>query len=240
MIFDTRGNLYGTTLNGGDQSCLCGTVFELTLNSEGEWKEKILHNFAAGSNDGANPYGGLTFGAHGELYGTTYGGGNYGTVFQLAPESSSWKIKLIHIFQGGADGGDPYAGVILDTLGNVYGTSAAGTAFELTPHSNAWTETILYFFNGEIQFPSSPLVFDKAGHLYGTCLYGGPYDNGAVFELAKSPSGTWTENQIVGFSGSDGGYPYYAGLIVNSKGDLYGVTAGGGTANDGVVYEIKP
>jgi uncharacterized repeat protein (TIGR03803 family) len=238
VVFDTQGNLYGTTLNGGDQSCLCGTVFELTSNSDGTWKEKILHKFAGGSNDGANPYGGVIFGAQGELYGTTYNGGNYGTVFQLTSESGGWKIKLIHIFQGGHDGGDPYAGVILDSLGNVYGTSSGGTAFELTPDGDTWTETVLYYFGDAIQFPTAPLVFDKADHLYGMCLYGGPDDYGAVFELTKSSSGTWAEDEVVGFSGSNGDAPYYAALIVNSKGDLYGVTAAGGTANNGVVYEI--
>jgi uncharacterized repeat protein (TIGR03803 family) len=238
VIFDKQGNLYGTTLNGGDKTCACGTVFELTPNTNGTWKEKILHNFAAGANDGANPYGDLTFGAQGELYGTTYSGGNYGTVFQLTPGSGGWEIKLIHIFQGGLDGGEPYAGVVLDALGNVYGTSAGGTAFELTPNGDAWTETVLYYFGTTIQFPTAPLVFDKTNHLYGTCLYGGPDDDGAVFELTKSPSGAWTENEAVGFTGSNGGVPYYAALIVNSKGDLYGVTSVGGADNNGVVYEI--
>jgi uncharacterized repeat protein (TIGR03803 family) len=84
LIFDSDGNLYGTTLNGGNSKCVCGTVFELTHASSGAWKKTILHLFALGDNEGQNPYGTLIFDKLGNLYGTTYGGGNYGTVFQLA------------------------------------------------------------------------------------------------------------------------------------------------------------
>ncbi|MGA7633212.1 MAG: choice-of-anchor tandem repeat GloVer-containing protein [Terriglobales bacterium] len=243
VIFDSHGNLYGTTLNGGNPNCVCGTVFKLTPKSSGGWKKTILHVFAFGDNEGQNPYGTLVFDKGGNLYGTTYGGGNYGTVFQLAPvEMGVWRFKLIHVFEGGPDGGDPYAGLILDAHGNLYGTTAS-TAFELTPNGDdAWTETVLYFFGDGTQFPTAPLVFDKDGNLYGTCLYGGPDqgDEGAVFKLTKLRSGAWSEKDILGFSGSNGYYPYYAGLIFDSKGDLYGVTSAGGSANDGVVFEIIP
>ena len=241
VIFDSDGNLYGTTLNGGNSKCVCGTVFKLTHDSSGAWKKTILHLFALGDNEGQNPYGTLIFDKRGNLYGTTYGGGNYGTVFQLAPvEKGAWKFKLIHTFEGGPDGGEPYAGLILDAEGNLYGTTAY-TAFELTPKADDdWTETVLYFFNTGLVFPSSPLVFDKQGNLYGTCIYGGPADGGGVFKLAKSKSGTWGEGDVVDFSGNNGFAPYYAGLIFDSKDHLYGVTSAGGTTNHGVVFETTP
>jgi len=68
-----------------------------------------------------------------------------------------------------------------------------------------------------------------------------PGDEGAVFKLKHSQSGTWTEDDIIlGFSGNNGYYPYYAGLILDPKGHLYGMTSGGGSANDGVVFELIP
>lgn len=87
VIFDSQGNLYGATLNGGNPKCVCGTVFKLTHQPSGAWKKTILHVFASGDNEGQNPYGSLVFDKQGNLYGTTYSGGNpgYGTVFQLAP-----------------------------------------------------------------------------------------------------------------------------------------------------------
>jgi hypothetical protein len=240
VIFDSQGNLYGTTLNGGNRKCVCGTVFKLTRQSSGTWKKTILHVFAFGADEGQNPYGSLVFDQQGNLYGTTNGGGNYGTVFQLAPvESQGWKFNLIHVFEGGLDGGEPYAGLILDAHGNLYGTTAS-TAFELARNGDdSWTETVLYFFGDGTQFPTAPLIFDKDGNLYGTCLYGGPTsgDEGAVFELTKLRSGAWIEKDILGFSGSNGYYPYYAGLILDSNGHLYGVTSAGGSGEHGVVFE---
>jgi uncharacterized repeat protein (TIGR03803 family) len=246
VIFDSQGNLYGTTLNGGNPKCVCGTVFKLTPKSSGEWKKTILHVFAYGDGEGQSPYGMLVFDAPGNLYGTTYSGssGGYGTVFQLAPvDKGGWRFKLIHGFEGGVDGGEPYAGLILDAEGSLYGTTAGGTAFEMTPkEDDTWAETVLSYFGDLTQFPTAPLVFDKNGDLYGTCLYGGPEkgDEGAVFKLTKLRSGAWTEKDILGFSGSNGYYPYYAGLIFDSKGHLYGVTSAGGDANDGVVFDIIP
>jgi outer membrane protein assembly factor BamB len=93
LIFDAAGNLYGTTLAGGNGSnCpgflgqLCGTVFELTPTAGGGWTERVLHNFGNGT-DGAAPAAGLIFDAAGNLYSTTFYGGTYntGTVFELTP-----------------------------------------------------------------------------------------------------------------------------------------------------------
>jgi hypothetical protein len=241
VIFDSHGDLYGTTLNGGNPKCVCGTVFKLAPKPSGAWEKTILHVFAFGDNEGQNPYGTLVFDKRGNLYGTTYSGGNYGTVFQLAPvEEDGWRFKLIHVFEGGLDGGDPYAGLILDAHGNLYGTTAF-TAFELRLNGDdTWTETVLYYFNSGIVFPSAPLVFDKDGNLYGTCIYGGSADGGGVFKLTKSKSGTWKEEDVIDFSGSNGFAPYYAGLVLDSKDRLYGVTSAGGSTNHGVVFETTP
>jgi uncharacterized repeat protein (TIGR03803 family) len=74
LIFDSSGNLYGTTQHGGNQ--LYGTVFRLSPNPTG-WTESILYNFAYKSVGGYTPDGSLLFDASGNLYGTTFYGGAY-------------------------------------------------------------------------------------------------------------------------------------------------------------------
>jgi uncharacterized repeat protein (TIGR03803 family) len=137
LIFDSSGNLYGTTSIGGASNN--GTVYELTPGSGG-WTEKVLWSFDY--SDGANPYASLVFDSSGNLYGTTYGGGTgpcmygCGTVFELIPTSGRWREKLLINFQNIAL---PTAGVVLDSSGNVYGTMTNGgrfdhgAVFELTP-----------------------------------------------------------------------------------------------------------
>jgi uncharacterized repeat protein (TIGR03803 family) len=83
VIFDTTGNLYGTTYEGGAYNS-SGTVFELTPGSGGTWTETVVHSFGNGP-DGSNPVAGLLMDASGNLYGTTNAGGTYGygTVFEV-------------------------------------------------------------------------------------------------------------------------------------------------------------
>jgi uncharacterized repeat protein (TIGR03803 family) len=86
LIFDRAGNLYGTTVEGGNLSLCnkfgCGVVFKLTPNSKGGWRETVLHSFQ--DQPGARPYAPLTFDATGNLYGTA-DGSFYGSVFEITP-----------------------------------------------------------------------------------------------------------------------------------------------------------
>jgi uncharacterized repeat protein (TIGR03803 family) len=241
VIFDGSGNLYGTTSFGGvDEN---GTVFEL-MHSNGSWKETVLHSFTG--TDGSNPYAGLIFDSVGDLYGTTFSGGadGDGAVFELMPKNGTWTEVVLHSFAG-LDGENPYASLIFDLAGNLYGTtvgggaSGGGTAFELTPLGGIWTETVLWSFVG-VYGPEGAVIFDKAGNLYGTTLRGGTDGTGTVFELTPSGGG-WTETVLHNFTstGGDGLYPHDA-LIFDSAGNLYGTTAGGGAAGDGVAFEITP
>jgi uncharacterized repeat protein (TIGR03803 family) len=200
LIFDGAGNLYGTTEAGGRGSCNwqnpgCGTIFELTPNADGSWKEKILHRFSGGY-DGAGAEGALTFDASGNLYGTTLSGGarGYGNVFELTPNADgSWKERVLHQFTGGRDGANPYSGVIFDAAGNLYGATSAGGAhrhygnvFKLTPNADGrWKENVLHQFTGgkDGGSPYGGLIFDGAGNLYGTARVGGKRGNGVVFEI---------------------------------------------------------
>jgi uncharacterized repeat protein (TIGR03803 family) len=252
LIFDTAGNLYGTTASGGAHND--GTVFELMPKSGGGWKEKVLHNFNTNGKDGSLPFAGLIFDAAGNLYGATTQGGNLtecggfgcGIVFELTPSTGGgWREKILHTFSG-PDGNEPFASLIFDTAGNLYGTTASGgahndgTVFELMPKSGGgWKEKVLHNFNQGAagNNPRSSLIFDAAGNLYGTTV--SPY--GTAFELMPEVRGPWTLKalHIFTFNGTDGVDPY-AGLIFDAAGKLYGTTSGGGAHDSGTVFEITP
>jgi uncharacterized repeat protein (TIGR03803 family) len=108
LVRDEKGDLYGTTFQGGRANV--GVVFKLSASGQ-----TVLHSFAGGA-DGANPYAGIKLDAAGNLHGTTYQGGtaNFGVVYMVSPTGQE---TLLHTFTGGADGGNPYAGVILDAAG---------------------------------------------------------------------------------------------------------------------------
>ena len=130
VVRDPVGNLYGTTVAGGDPICSCGVVF--MLNESG--KETVLYTFHGGT-DGAYPTG-LTFGSSGVLYGTTGGGGGStacnaysngcGTVFQLDVNGT---YNVLYRFTGGTDGAFPNSRLIRDSGGNLYGTASKGGAY---------------------------------------------------------------------------------------------------------------
>jgi len=130
LVRDPAGNLYGTAVYGGDRSCHppygCGVVFKLDTAG----KETVLHKF--GGADGASPVAGLARDAAGNLYGTTNRGGGLGcsglgcgTIFKL---DTAGKEKLLHRFSGGADGANPWAGLLGDAKGKLYGTTFGGGA----------------------------------------------------------------------------------------------------------------
>jgi uncharacterized repeat protein (TIGR03803 family) len=148
LVFDTSGNLYGATNSGGGHLCgqtsTCGTVFKLSRNANGLWKETILYRFPDPYN-GNSPGASLVFDKAGNLYGTAALGGNNacangcGVVFKLTPGSNgTWKYSVLHRFTG-SDGANPAAALILDQKGNLYGTTTLGgpggygVVFEITP-----------------------------------------------------------------------------------------------------------
>jgi uncharacterized repeat protein (TIGR03803 family) len=128
VIFDSAGNLYGTTLNGGDTDT--GTAFKLTHNSNGTWSKSTLYSFQGGT-DAAHPGGPLTFDAAGDLYGVAGGGAfGHGAVFKLTPSAGGqWTESVVYSFTGGLDGDGPSGGLILDNTGNLYGTTVHGGAY---------------------------------------------------------------------------------------------------------------
>jgi uncharacterized repeat protein (TIGR03803 family) len=244
MVLDSGGNLYGTTNVGGKGTCSngCGTVFK--INSAG--KETILHSFQNNGKDGMNPYGGLILDSTGNLYGTTNNGGNtrFGTVFTI--NTSTGKEKVLHSFKQ-SDGQGPLSRLVRDSGGNLYGTTysggvgSSGTVFKLTPSGHL---TTLYSFTGLTDggFPWGGLVLDAKGNLYGTTTSGGGGSCsggcGVIFKVA--PKGK--ETVLWNFDGGAGGFFTYAGLVRDTKGNLYGNTfyGGDGGCNCGIVYKLAP
>jgi uncharacterized repeat protein (TIGR03803 family) len=248
VIFDRAGNLYGTTYSGG--TYYEGSVYELSP-SNGGWTESVIYSFNSSAHDGVTPGGSLVFDEQGNLYGTTYSGGQYdgGTVFELSRSNGTWKEFVRHSFNPNtSDGFSPQAGLVLDKQGNVYGTTlyggqgGDGTVFEFSRPNGDWTETIIHPFEStDGAYPASSLIFDAEGNLYGTTSEGGTEGSGTVFELVPS-GGSWTESTLYNFCSvqycTDGQNPY-AGVIFDNAGSLYGTTFAGGDNEHGTVFQLK-
>ena len=185
MVFDTAGNLYGTTYYGGAHNA--GTVFQLTPSGSG-WTENILYNFR-NEEDGSFPYSGLIIDQSGNLYGTTTdaGTGGGGTVFELSPSGGGWTFSVLYSLTGssGEQGGPAWA-LVMDAEGNLYDTTQSdgannlGSVFKLTKTGGSWTYTSLHDFTGGSDgwFPISGVTLDANGNLYGTTYYGGDLNCG--------------------------------------------------------------
>jgi len=179
MIFDSAGNLYGTTLAGG--SFGGGTVFQLAPSGSG-WTTSTVHDFDGG-NGGAGPQGALTFGGSGKFYGTTEGGGldDSGTVFELTSSGEGWFFSVLYSVPGGIDNSGPQGNLAMDAAGNLYGATYDagahhdGNVFKLTPTNGGWTYTSLHDFTGGADGanPLSGVTLDSNGNLYGTTSLGG-------------------------------------------------------------------
>ncbi len=195
VVFDGKGNLYGTTAYGGSSGY--GTVFELSPNANGSWSESILYNFSGGG-DGY-PSTPLTFGPDGNLFGTTDQ-----TAFELSQKNGAWNLTTLYIFGNqdahGNNSSSP-SGLVFDASGNAYGvtsfggnqcnTPGCGVVFKLAPESGGrWKEVLLHQFESagdgsEVNFsgPAPTLLLDNStGRLYGATIYGGDMDgDGTVF-----------------------------------------------------------
>jgi len=233
IVFDSAGNLYGATTQGGATNCSpvadCGTVFQLAppAKTGDPWTETVLYVFkGAKDNDGDSPAGGLVIDDQGNLYGTTAYGGTGNCVLL------------------GIKGG-------------------CGTVYKLSPPSEkggAWTETILYSFPTARQgyLPNGELVFDSAGNLFGASTFGGGKGTtcdkfyqycGSVFELSPPmlKGGKWTEKVLHGFAGGADGANPNGGLVLDGKSNVYGTTSTGGSESGecssgwcGTAFELKP
>jgi uncharacterized repeat protein (TIGR03803 family) len=215
----------------------------------------------------------LIFDSDGNLYGETeYGGASQlGTVFELSPNSSGqWQEKILFTFAGVKTGIDPLGGLAFDSAGNLYGSAQAGGSshagcqmgcgliFKLTPQHDSWHETVLYNFAGGTDgaVPSTGVIFDNAGNLYGATQKGGGLKGigcfggngcGTIFKLTPTSSGLWNESLIHVFPQTLGDGVVPQGIISDQSGNLYGPTTYGGSSSGscgaegcGAVFELSP
>ena len=207
-------------------------------------QETVLHSFQGGQ-DGAYPNAGLVQDPLGNLFGTTtYGAAflpgslGHGTVYEIT------NIGQESVFANFAEHGHGKypQGLVRDPAGNLYGITSqggsteGGVVFEVTPGGN---ETVLHTFQNSFTdgfYPEGGVVRDSSGNLYGTTVSGGASGYGTVYEV----SADGTETLLYSFTGGADGSMPYAGLYLDSAGNLWGTTLAGGSQNAGVVFKIVP
>lgn len=252
------GALYGTTNTGGDSQYPSGAVYAIHQTGS-QWVGTSIYLFND-PNGPYNPQARVMFGPDGHLYSTTHLGVGHddGTVFQLIPPPSIcktancfWKQTVLHSFVAEPDGSQPdSADIAFDPQGNIYGTTRyggspqfpGGIVYEMQYSGNTWTENILFNFTSQQTGygPAGGVIRDKDGNLFGTTIGGGPGDFGTVYELSNIPGVGWTETVLYNFqNGSDGAAPW-GGLVMDSSGNLYGTTVGGGSGAGGTIFELSP
>ena len=249
LVFDSAGNLYGTTYGGGTGAA--GTVFKLSPDGSGGWTYSVFFSFPSATESGFGPKAGLILDQNGNLYGTTNLGGllrqpcgtvGCGVVFML---DSAGNETVLHQFQGGSDGAFPPGGLTFDAAGNLYGMTnrggicefdgGCGTIFKLSPAGNGqWTESIIHTFGAILDggYPESDVSFDAAGNMYGTT-------SSAIFKLAPNDDGTWSETILHTFSYGNGGL-HPNSVLLTAGGILYGTTFLGESPFAGSVFKMKP
>jgi uncharacterized repeat protein (TIGR03803 family) len=264
LTADAAGNLYGATQTMGPNSG--GTIYRFSPNGNGGWSFETIYAFTGGA-DGGAPLGTLIFDAQGNGYGTVSAGGanGFGAVYKLTPpaKGNTWSETVLYSFQANTDGELPFGELVFDATGNLYGTTSrggqghlgcfqagCGTIYELTPRKNGtWGEIVLHRFSdafGQGAEPRDGLVFDAAGNLYGTTNSGGNNDVcntfnadgcGEAFELMPLGGNKWQIVNLIDFNDTDGGNPR-AGVTLDGKGNLYGVTTIGGNLGGGTLFSF--
>jgi uncharacterized repeat protein (TIGR03803 family) len=235
---DHEGNLFGTTNSGGTAGL--GVVFKVDRSGH----ETVLHSFVRGP-EGNQPYlAGVILDRDCNLYGTTSfnGAGGNGAVYKL---DVSGTATVVYAFPGTHDGEYTYnAGVTLGSDGHLYGTTdyggghGAGIIYQLDRDGD---ERVLHTFDffsvtGYGQ-PTAGVTRDEAGNFYGTTFIG-QADEGFGFGVVYKVDASGRAAVLHNFTGAaDGGNPY-GGVILDSKGNVYGTASGGGASGNGVVFEI--
>jgi uncharacterized repeat protein (TIGR03803 family) len=238
LIFDSLGDLYGTTTTGGRGDG--GTVFKVKTDGTGF---AILHSFRGEASDGANPRASLVLDSSGNLYGTTPVGGGArapsgdGIVFKVKVDGTDWTV--LHSFGGGAsDGARPNGSLVLDSSGNLYGTTGGGgasndggTLFKVRIDGTHFSVLHSFLERESCWFS---LILDSSGYLYGITLGGGQWGRGTVFKVKTDGTGYTI---LHSFDIRDNELP--AASLILDAGYLYGTTMGIMGNVNGTVFKIK-
>jgi uncharacterized repeat protein (TIGR03803 family) len=231
----------------------------LGLQVQAQTTESLIYTFSESTNFW--PQGGLLEDSSGNLFGTARGGGAYGVgaVFELSPPAVSggaWTMTTLYSFVPYGSGGYvPVSDLVRDQAGNFYGTyysggdpvCQCGGIFKLFPPAvsgGAWTEQSIYSFksgSADGHLPAfASLALTAKGIIYGVTIRGGAYDAGVLYQLTPSNPTTYKETVLWSFGNAGDGVTPNGGVILDAAGSLYGVTSGGGTFNQGVVYKYVP
>jgi len=197
-----------------------------------------LSTIAFNSSTGVSPLATLVQDSTGDLFGTTqFGGANSsGNVFEVVHGTDT--ILPLASF-GTHDGQYPSGTLTLDNSGDLFGTTefgglhGDGTIFELR-HGSSTITTLASFKGTNGNDPLGGLIMDSSGDLIGSTEFGGVDDAGAIFEW---DSVTRTLTSLASFSFGNGFSPR-GGLLMDSKGNIFGTTAEGGSNNDGTIFEL--
>ena len=199
LNWDAQGNLYGTTLYGGDMHCDggwgCGVAFQMTPNGDGTWTYHVLHRFGSFKQDGQLPAAGLVLDAAGNAYGVTWSGGQYncGNIFELVPSDGRWKETVLYNFRG-TEGCGPLYTLAFDAAGALYGMAQGGdkkcgpcgVIFKLARQkSGKWKYSVLHTFHGPEGADPYGVILDGNGNIFGTAEEGGKYNLGVAFEITQ-------------------------------------------------------
>jgi len=241
LVEDSAGNLYGTVKNG---------VFQLSPNQQGGWDSELIY---------ADTFviSGLVIDSADNLFGIDVGDvPGLGNVFKISLSQASFPHENIYTFKATSKNGIPNGPPAVDSAGNVYGTtfgtaggdSLPGTVWKLTPVTGkkgvTYTKKVLHTFTAEKGGlnPGGGVLLDSTGNIYSTAAYGGDTvcqigpGCGTLFELVASGD-TYKYKLLWKFNGTNGAAPY-SSPILDSAGDLYGVTSAGGANNLGTMYEV--
>lgn len=212
--------------------------------------------------NGDYPLSPLVQGMDGNLYGTTFYGGEtgkmYGTVFDITPAGQVTVLYSFCTQPQCSDGSRPDAALLLAPDGNFYGTTLlggsfddAGTVYRVTPAGDL---ARLHSFGGsnsaDGMSPQAPLVQGIDGNFYGAAFYGGNPNCsfnligcGVIFKMSPNGRLVTLYRFCSQASCPDGAYPA-AGLIQATDGDFYGTTSDPVICNDyskpcGTVFKIN-
>ena len=230
------GMLYGTTYNGGSGGV--GVIFSFDPATSNYINLKDLDNTA----DGGNPNGSLVQ-ENGKLYGTTTNGGSndVGVIFSFDPATNTY--SNLKDLDNTADGGHPY-GSLVQANGKLYGlasnggSNGAGVIFSFDPATNTYSNLKDLEYTADGGNPYGSLVQATDGKLYGMNFYGGVSDQGLIFSYDPVTAAYAIKRY---FGANNTGNNLYGGLLKDNTGKLlYGMTAAGGSNNEGVIFSFNP
>jgi uncharacterized repeat protein (TIGR03803 family) len=280
--YDGVSPLYGASAEGGEGEA--GIIYELrpprNLAKE-EWRAKELYVFCAPAgaarerkarpgpheedgncDDGKMPSGNLIVNGNGDLFGTTYYGGEDayfpgggGVVFELSKRGTAWTETVLYKFCSVAkcrDGRSPAGGLLIDATGNLFGAAQyggkscgmqqnCGVAFTISPNGAQSVSRVLHDFCtadgcADGALPQGALEMDSFGNLYGAAFVGGANKGGVIYQLRTDGQLKVLHSFCAEAKCADGQSP--ASVILDETGNLFGVATGGGNKGGGTVFKL--